>query len=159
MPRAIPNLRNNEDRGISRKKVKGKRRFSSGSSLRGGEPKTPSHLEEEEISRNATLHSARPVRVRVENERSFYRGTRISTNKSRPLTDTGGILQPPPSCFFSSRDTSRGFPFAVPPPFTQGWIRFRRMKSPGGLDFATHRSLHIYIYIRIVHSRIPLSPQ
>lgn len=146
MPRAIPNLRNNEDRGISRKKEKGKRRFSSGSSLRGGEPKTPSHLEEEEISRNATLHSARPVRVRVENERSFYRGTRISTNKSRPLTDAGGILQPPPSCFFSSRDTSRGFPFAVPPPFTQGWIRFRRMKSPGGLDFATHRSLHIYIY-------------
>lgn len=84
----------------------------------------------------------------------------VSLPTSLALSPTlGGILQPPPSCFFSSRDTSRGFPFAVPPPFTQGWIRFRRMKSPGGLDFATHRSLHIYIYIRIVHSRIPLSPQ
>lgn len=72
----------------------------------------------------------------------------VSLPRSLALSPTlGGILQPPPSCFFSSRDTSRGFPFAVPPPFTQGWIRFRRMKSPGGLDFATHRSLHIYIYV------------
>lgn len=160
MPRAIPNLRNNEDRGTSRKKVKGKRRFSSGSSLRGGEPKTPSHLEEEEISRNATLHSARPVRVRVENERSFYRGTRISTNKSRPLTDAGGDLTTASIVFlFFPRHVPRVSVCRFPPPFTQGWIRFRRMKSPGGLDFATHRSLHIYIYIRIVHSRILLSPQ
>lgn len=149
MPRAIPNLRNNEDRGISREKEKGKRRFSSGSSLRGGEPKTPSHLEEEEISRNATLHSARPVRVESRMRGVFIEG-HVSLPTSLALSPTlGGILQPPPSCFFSSRDTSRGFPFAVPPPFTQGWIRFRRMKSPGGLDFATHRSLHIYIYIYV----------
>lgn len=158
MPRAIPNLRNNEDRGISREKEKGKRRFSSGSSLRGGEPKTPSHLEEEEISRNATLHSARPVRVRVENERSFYRGTRISTNKSRPLTDAGGDLTTASIVFLF-------FPRHVPrvsvcrsSPFHTGmdtvstdekswWPRFR--DTP----------ISSYIYIRIVHSRIPLSPQ
>lgn len=103
------------------------------------------------LRRGRTQRNIPLCNLRVENERSFYRGTRRSLALSfsiQTLGGGGGISQPPPSCFFSSRDTSRGFPFAVPPPFTQGWIRFRRMKSPGGLDSVTHRSsLHIYIYI------------
>lgn len=112
-----------------------------------------SHFEEEE----------RSVTFRCATFESRMRGVFTEGHveaSPQTLGGGGGISQPPPSCFFSSRDTSRGFPFAVPPPFTQGWIRFRRMKSPGGLDSATHRSsLHIYIYIYVVHSRIPLSPQ
>lgn len=129
---------------------------------RGGGPKTPSHLEEKNFpsTSNATLHPGL-CNVRVENERSFYHVALPSL--APPLvTRRWGILQPPPSRFFSSRDTSRGFPFAVPPPFHTGmdtvstdekswWPRFRDTSSP---------SLFIYIYILYIYVYIAgLSPQ